>query len=46
MLCDNSSINSLVEQYIQVTELTESLALKVELMDKTVQEEKKEEEIQ
>ena len=41
MLCDNSSINSLVEQYKQVTELTESLALKVESMNKTVQEEKK-----
>ena len=41
MLSDNSSINSLVEQYKQVTELTEFLALKVELMNKTVQEEKK-----
>ena len=41
MLCDNSSINSLVEQYKQVTELTDSLALKVESMNKTVQEEKK-----
>ena len=41
MLCDNSGINSLVEQYKQVTELTESLDLKVESMNKTVQEEKK-----
>ena len=41
MISDNSSINSLVEQYKQVTELTESLALKVESMNKTVQEEKK-----
>ena len=41
MLSDNSSINSLVEQYKQVTELTEFLALKVESMNKTVQEEKK-----
>ena len=31
-------INSLVEQYKQVTELTESLASKVELMNKNIQE--------